>query len=527
MKFMLIKKQVALILILAFIAPSVFLINPRPLHANGGAGALGCLAGGIAIGGGVAAAAAVISVPTFDLPTNIQQTALTTKECFLDSLAVLLREVIISSVVRSVVNWINSGFEGSPAFVTDLNGFVRDIIDETIGTFIAGSELSFLCSPFRLNIQIAIRSNFDSRRKPICTLTEIVDNIEDFYKGSFSGGWNSFITLTTTTSNNPFFAYIDASFKLEAEINSKLSEQLRVLDWGNGFLSFQVCGKVRGDTRNSGRSNCTIATPGKVVETQINNTLFQGQANLALADEIDEILGALLNQLLQKALTGAGGLLGLSGGSGGRRSYVDRLANQSERRAGQGFRDVSSQFATGPNGIEGEYKKQKEKSLAALVNSEDRLKAVIACYDKKLKDSAPLGPGNPQPPILDLSPSERSTAALRVSQASSTIATNITSLKIAIEADIAQSDFNVERLNEINEKIEAAETRGDVEEITENELNPLLESGVIHSQQDLNEAFQQTLDVDTLTDNLNNDTKEKSDECIAFPDRSGLIDGGL
>ncbi|MAF59290.1 hypothetical protein CL631_00365, partial [bacterium] len=64
MKFMLIKKQVALILILAFIAPSVFLINPRPLHANGGAGALGCLAGGIAIGGGVAAAAAVISVPT-------------------------------------------------------------------------------------------------------------------------------------------------------------------------------------------------------------------------------------------------------------------------------------------------------------------------------------------------------------------------------------------------------------------------------------------------------------------------------
>ena len=40
---------------------------------------------------------------------------------------------VMRQITRDIVAWIETGFEGSPAFVTNLNGFMTDLADAAAG----------------------------------------------------------------------------------------------------------------------------------------------------------------------------------------------------------------------------------------------------------------------------------------------------------------------------------------------------------------------------------------------------------
>jgi hypothetical protein len=86
-------------------------------------------------------------------------------------------------------------------------------------------------------------------------------------------------------------------------------------------LSKKICEGIEG---TSGEK-CTISTPGQVISEALTFQLSTGPRSLIEADEINEIIGALLNQLTLKAVEGINGLLGLSGGTG----YTDYSLNGS------------------------------------------------------------------------------------------------------------------------------------------------------------------------------------------------------
>ena len=101
---------------------------------------------------------------------------------------------------------INSGFEGSPSFVTDPQSFLLDVGDEVVGEFINEmTKFGWLCDPYKLNIKIALSlgiGNFKRQRK--CTLTGIIKNFDNFVNGTFKeGGWKGWIYLTTNPNANP------------------------------------------------------------------------------------------------------------------------------------------------------------------------------------------------------------------------------------------------------------------------------------------------------------------------------------
>ena len=82
----------------------------------------------------------------------------------------LAAKVFLRAMVRSIIQWINSGFQGAPAFVTDLRGFLVDVADEIAGEFIYQSDaLRFLCSPFQLDVRIALAGTYS--RGPFAWLT--------------------------------------------------------------------------------------------------------------------------------------------------------------------------------------------------------------------------------------------------------------------------------------------------------------------------------------------------------------------
>ena len=145
-------------------------------------------------------------------------TTLQLKELGLDGIANKLAQQAVRQMTTSIVRWINTGFEGSPAFVTDLGGFLKEVADNVAGDFIYGSELGFLCSPFELNIRAALEIQYATpfEERASCTLTDIVGNVNGVAT-SFSDSltsWDDWFEVTTKPQNNQYGAYMLAQQEL-------------------------------------------------------------------------------------------------------------------------------------------------------------------------------------------------------------------------------------------------------------------------------------------------------------------------
>ncbi len=287
-----------------------------------------------------------------------------TKET-LDGIAWSIAKQMVSNMTKSMVNWINSGFQGSPAFITDLNGMLLDAIDTTAGEYIKslGGIGSFICSPFKLDIQVALQINYAQARSgqssgattPMCKLSDIKNNIEGFLNGVGDHGWQDWISITSNPQNTPYGAYLDAEAKLSAKLVNEAGQQITIANWNDGFLSKTICESIEGKPTAKGQ-NCKITTPGKVIEEALTFQLSTGPQSLIQADEINEIIGALINQLTLQAMQGLNGLLGLGGNS----NYTD-YSNYGNSSTSSSYIDAAADQATILDTVA--IRKQMDKSL--------------------------------------------------------------------------------------------------------------------------------------------------------------------
>jgi hypothetical protein len=262
---------------------------------------------------------AILAASGINTTANVTQA---TKDGILDAIGWAIAKTIISSLINSMINWINSGFKGSPAFVQDLKRNLIDLADRTAGEFIKrlGGIGSFICSPFQLDIQLALSLEYQRAReeKPIetCTLSGIVGNIEDFLEGNFSqGGWEDWIEITSKPeAYTPYGQLLTARSAMRVKLANAEGQTLAEIDWGGGFLSGKICEMIEGSS--GPEESCVISKPGQTIANSLNKALGASTDQLVAADEINELIAALIGQLANQAITGAAGLLGLSAGTG-------------------------------------------------------------------------------------------------------------------------------------------------------------------------------------------------------------------
>lgn len=423
---MIFKKILISVLIISVSSSSLFFVKPKETEAV--AGAIACVGGaitGVGIGAGVGAGMVAIgkTVPTFDSVvssitgvTAANTTNQVSKECILDSLVILAREILIKQITTSIVNWINSGFEGSPAFVTDPKRFLQDTADAAVGEYIFGSSLGFLCEPFAYEVKLALLLEFNNDvYVPRCTLSDVIDNTDNFIDDLDKNfRWDVWAEMTQNPSNNPYGSYVNAKLQISDDVAKALNIEKDKLNWGNGFLSYKKCDgksvltaqdynesdKQAGDFTINEKTGevCIIKTPGSVINAQLNDTLSTGTTQLELADEINEIIGALLAQLA-KQVVGPEGLGGLSSSSySGGSSYTSKLAKEENSISIQTTKNSLTNRINDLINTEEEYLRLKTSTLNDLNSSQRKYEELNQCYigKKDQIDAIVLTPfGNP------------------------------------------------------------------------------------------------------------------------------------
>lgn len=317
-----------LIILLVFVSAGLgFLTSPTEARAQGEgfiAGAAGCAAGALAqyALGQITGAISGVLVPTKDPANDL-------KEQFLDCLAWAAMTVLIQEITDSVIAWAQSGFDGNPAFVDNFDGWLEDIAKREVDLYLNELNTQYgglICAPFRRPIvEAIIRIHSESRfeRSIQCTLDDVIANVEDleaYLSGDFSkGGWDAWINLT---NNNPYTDFASANAELDRRIEAALHKEETQALWGRGFLSWesQECYDEEVVTENGDTvvyTSCDAPqtnTPGSVIEDQLNEQLGSGQRRIEAADEINEMISALMYYLILDILSDDEGLRGYSGG---------------------------------------------------------------------------------------------------------------------------------------------------------------------------------------------------------------------
>lgn len=285
-----------------------------------------------------------------------------TKEDILDGIAWTVAKVAVQSMTRSIVNWINSGYQGEPAFSQNLNRDMRQMGDALANAFIAEAANAVLSSeliaPLAQNAVAAyylLTSEDALAQRLKYTLADYTLDSAAYIRGDWSkGGLSGWYGLTFRPENDPRYAAFIIQENLFSKIDAQMQQTLAEFGAGNGFLSWRgECAQTAGgQAGNTAMQQCIaqneaggpvqdcfalyggagaslsdadacvaydVLTPGSVVEQQLVENLGSGVRQLELADSINEIISAVVVQMVNQVL-GGGGLSGLSAPrpSGGR-----------------------------------------------------------------------------------------------------------------------------------------------------------------------------------------------------------------
>ncbi len=326
-----------------------------------------------------------IFVPVSEKAVAHNTNVLVYKECVLDGIVARIRETMVAFVIKSTLNWVNKGNNGEPAFVINIKDDRQRTADNAQREFIEGDRTEVIFDDFRQDIRQSLARGYaQATRKPENAYAHTIpdDKKEEFIAFTSGNGkfeWDMFL-LSIQPQNNPLGAYSLALNQMLADIDEKVGDEARKLDWGNGYKSHENCKQIPAGN-GTFEENCEIATPGITIQNIVNYQSLAGQRQLESADEIDELMGSLMSNIQTQILTSVGGLRGITEGNGGA-SYVDQIASDAAGRTRTEYTDAGTGFLAKAIATETAYGLARKQSQDTLEDTAKRIEAKEeACWD--------------------------------------------------------------------------------------------------------------------------------------------------
>jgi hypothetical protein len=108
--------------------------------------------------------------------------------------------------------------------------------------------------------------------------------------------WNQWNDMSQFPQNNAFGAYQIANDYMYAQISKRQNTARFELGLNNGFLNFKKCEDPKDQT------SCKTYTPGSLIQTSLEKSLNLPKDRLVLAQKFDQVVTAIVNNLIKVAL---------------------------------------------------------------------------------------------------------------------------------------------------------------------------------------------------------------------------------
>ncbi len=293
------------------------------------------------------------SVPVTDADAIAEEKAANQRENCLNGVAYAVAKGLLQQVTNKALNWVNTGFNGNPLYVRDIDSYLKTVSDQQVNNFLQRIPDQ---NPIFGN---AIRSIITEQVTGI--RDGYVDKVMDtpqarayqaFQEDFSNGGWEAFLN----PQNNALRAVLESSDKLANNIATQSNNIQQELQRNNGFLDMKKCVEYRTDAiqnsqtpatalsgrdlsqpsvstastlpRTAGNINGTspatalqgrdlskpsglvgsddtclryeTVTPGSLIYSRIAEVTTSDVRQLEQADQINEVLGAFFDQLLNR-----------------------------------------------------------------------------------------------------------------------------------------------------------------------------------------------------------------------------------
>lgn len=260
------------------------------------------------------------------------------KECTLDPFVKIITGSLISAMTSKIVGWIQGEGGKNVGYVGSFEKTLKHELNVRSGEFLNQLAGVNLCGNVRPFLRIALGTPQGLRRSLGCSVTDIVDNVEDFFNDFQKGGWNAFMQVSLNPQNNPYGAYLialDASVQAQDERRRSIEAGYQA---GGAFLGFRVPEEVcepidqaaatsllsesptgsyddiPGVKRDESGQLVTChtryvtKTPGQTVVSLLNKAVGAGIDSAVSADEIDEALSSIITALINRIIGQSAGV---------------------------------------------------------------------------------------------------------------------------------------------------------------------------------------------------------------------------
>lgn len=252
------------------------------------------------------------AVPTWCMPAldvNCQ------KEIGWDLVAHIIASTILQVMTQTIVAWISGNGGQNVGFVENFERVISQQVDARAGEFLNHLAGINLCSvslrnylTLRFSMPIASYRYLNPRLS--CTLSGIVNNVENFYNSFQNGGWAAFLSVNLQMQNNYYGAYmlaLESQSGLLAEAANAVNQNIQA---NQGYRGVQIpipskkCEWIPDINDYSCYTEWETKTPGGLVKDSLSKALVDtGLDQIVAADELEEAVSAIINAAVQRLLT--------------------------------------------------------------------------------------------------------------------------------------------------------------------------------------------------------------------------------
>ena len=225
-------------------------------------------------------------------------------------------QVVLKTLTKDTITWINSGFHGKPLYIQDTSTFLKQIRDQEVGTFTTNLLSDAGKYPFGKLVAKGLISDTNSyfEKADQYSLDKVIaEQVPgatplNFQQNFGNGGWSAF-SAQFNDQNNPIGFSLAAKSALASRIGdtaySPAQDIKDQLKRNSGFLDLKSCVNPANSDLEYPDPTCKqwqTDTPGSVIVNKLDSTLNSPLEQLSLGNDITTDLIAVINAVLNQGV---------------------------------------------------------------------------------------------------------------------------------------------------------------------------------------------------------------------------------